>query len=145
MGYQPDGVTLALFEGGYLGLKAAGVRIANYITQTVEGSPLFAWGIGAPQPVWPISPIAPHFAWDEENNGWGQQTWQVPGTPNGQQPIILPVDLFAWNDPNHGWNVSPWHSPGTPTFPPPTNPDTYPPTTLDGWGQGGWAKFAPGA
>ena len=45
VGGAMDVVTTALFEGGYLALKPAGVRINNYYTSTVPNSPLFGFDI----------------------------------------------------------------------------------------------------
>ena len=44
IGRVPDALTMALFESGYLDLRPAGVRIAQYILPTVNG-PLFGFGI----------------------------------------------------------------------------------------------------
>jgi hypothetical protein len=42
-GPVPDAVTLALFTGGYLNLKPAGVIVDGYITPTVDGAPYFGF------------------------------------------------------------------------------------------------------
>ena len=62
-----DPVTMALFEGGYLGLVPAGCRVRYYATQSVIGKPIFAWGVastGGPTP---------------PNNlgGWGEGAWAL--------------------------------------------------------------------
>ena len=44
-GPVPDAVTLALFTGGYLNIKPAGVRIDNYFTPVVPNTPYFGWGV----------------------------------------------------------------------------------------------------
>ena len=44
-GNTPDAVTTALFEGGYLSLKPAGVRIDYYMTPGVANSPYFGFDI----------------------------------------------------------------------------------------------------
>lgn len=44
-GPVPDAVTSALFTGGYLSLKPAGVRISNYITPAVANAPYFGIGV----------------------------------------------------------------------------------------------------
>jgi uncharacterized protein DUF2612 len=44
-GPVPDAVTLALFTGGQLSLKPAGVRISNFITPSVPNAPYFGIGI----------------------------------------------------------------------------------------------------
>jgi hypothetical protein len=59
-GPVPDAVTLALFTGGYLSLKPAGVHIDYYYT--------------------PIAPDVPYFGWGVENaniSGWGVGYWGV--------------------------------------------------------------------
>jgi hypothetical protein len=43
IGPLPDAVTTALFSGGYLSLKPAGVGITFYATSTVASSPLFGF------------------------------------------------------------------------------------------------------
>lgn len=43
VGPSPDAVTLALFTGGYLSLKSAGVRINFYAVPTVPNTPLFGF------------------------------------------------------------------------------------------------------
>lgn len=44
-GTPPDAVTLALFTGGYLNLRPAGVRIDGYITPSIVGGPYFGFDI----------------------------------------------------------------------------------------------------
>ena len=44
-GPVPDAVTLALFQGGYLDLKPAGVLIDNYFTPPEPGVPYFGYGV----------------------------------------------------------------------------------------------------
>ncbi len=44
-GTIPSAVDLALFTGGYLNLKSAGVRIRYYLTPFSPGVPYFAWGV----------------------------------------------------------------------------------------------------
>ncbi|MGY0790976.1 DUF2612 domain-containing protein [Azospirillum argentinense] len=44
LGPIPDAVTLALFQGGYLDVKPAGVRINNYWTPTAPSAPYFGFG-----------------------------------------------------------------------------------------------------
>ncbi len=44
-GTVPDAVTLALFTGGYLNIKPAGVRIDAYITPTVSNVPYFGFDV----------------------------------------------------------------------------------------------------
>lgn len=41
----PDAVTLALFTGGYLNIKPAGVRIDAYLTPTVPSAPYFGFDL----------------------------------------------------------------------------------------------------
>lgn len=43
LGPQPDAVTLALFEGGYLSLRPAGVGVVNYVTPTLADTPFFGF------------------------------------------------------------------------------------------------------
>lgn len=43
--YTIDAVTKALFTGGYLGLKPAGVRVTGYLTPTVPNVPFFGWDL----------------------------------------------------------------------------------------------------
>ncbi|MBB3004350.1 hypothetical protein FHX57_006732 [Paraburkholderia tropica] len=45
VGPQPDAVTLALFVGGYLNLRPAGVGINNYYLPSVVGSPVFGFDV----------------------------------------------------------------------------------------------------
>lgn len=44
-GPTPDAVTLALFLGGYLNVKPAGVTIDGYVTPTVPNTPYFGFGV----------------------------------------------------------------------------------------------------
>jgi hypothetical protein len=46
VGPTPDAVTLALFTGGYLNLRPAGVGITNYYLPSVPGSPVFGFDVG---------------------------------------------------------------------------------------------------
>jgi hypothetical protein len=41
-----DAITKAMFTGGYLDLKPAGVQVDSYVTQGVPGRPLFSWSAG---------------------------------------------------------------------------------------------------
>lgn len=41
----PDAVTLALFTAGHLDVKPAGVQLRSYLTQSVEGAPMFAFDL----------------------------------------------------------------------------------------------------
>lgn len=41
----PDAVTLALFKGGYLNIRPAGVKIDAYLTPTVAGAPYFGFDV----------------------------------------------------------------------------------------------------
>lgn len=61
-----DALTKALFTGGYLGMKAAGVKIDYYAVQTESGVPLFGWGVGPNEPT-TYPPIA--------LGGWGIGAW----------------------------------------------------------------------
>lgn len=45
LGPIPDAVTLALFEGGYLDIKPAGVAIDDYWTPTVANAPFFGFDV----------------------------------------------------------------------------------------------------
>jgi hypothetical protein len=45
VGPSPDAVTLALFTGGYLNLRPAGVGINNYYLPSVPGSPVFGMDV----------------------------------------------------------------------------------------------------
>lgn len=45
VGPSPDAVTLALFTGGYLNLRPAGVGITNYYLPSVPGSPVFGMDV----------------------------------------------------------------------------------------------------
>jgi hypothetical protein len=45
VGPSPDAVTLALFTGGYLNLRPAGVGITNYYLPSVPGSPVFGFDV----------------------------------------------------------------------------------------------------
>ena len=44
-GPSPDAVTKALFVGGYLNLKPAGVRINYYLTPDVPNNPYMGWSV----------------------------------------------------------------------------------------------------
>lgn len=44
-GPVPDAVTLALFRGGYLNIKPAGVKIDAYLTPTVQNAPYFGFDV----------------------------------------------------------------------------------------------------
>lgn len=59
-GPVPDAVTLALFEGGYLNLKPAGVRISKYYTPAIPSTPYFGWGVE-----------------NSSISGWGVGAWGV--------------------------------------------------------------------
>lgn len=45
VGPAPDAVTLALFTGGYLNLRPAGVGITNYYLPSVPGAPVFGFDV----------------------------------------------------------------------------------------------------
>jgi hypothetical protein len=45
VGPTPDAVTLALFTGGYLNLRPAGVGITNYYLPSVPGAPVFGFDV----------------------------------------------------------------------------------------------------
>lgn len=45
IGPVPDAVTLALFKGGYLNIKPAGVKIDAYLTPTVPNAPYFGFDV----------------------------------------------------------------------------------------------------
>lgn len=47
-GPVPDAVTLALFKGGYLNIKPAGVHIDAYLTPTVPDTPYFGFDVENP-------------------------------------------------------------------------------------------------
>lgn len=47
-GPVPDVITKALFKGGFLGLKPAGVRVDNYFTPTIANAPYFGWNVENP-------------------------------------------------------------------------------------------------
>lgn len=44
-GPVPDALTLALFSGGYLNIKPAGVRIDAFLTSPEPNVPYFGWGV----------------------------------------------------------------------------------------------------
>ena len=44
-GNVPDAVTLALFTGGYLNIKPAGVKIDAFVTPTVPDTPYFGFDV----------------------------------------------------------------------------------------------------
>lgn len=44
-GPTPDAVTLALFLGGYLNVRPAGVKVDAYVTPTVPDTPYFGFGV----------------------------------------------------------------------------------------------------
>lgn len=67
-----DPITLALFTGGYLDLKPAGVRVKYYMTQSVPGYPLFAWGVD-----------------NEHLGGWGRGVWPNIFPPIGTTENVL--------------------------------------------------------
>lgn len=43
-----DAITLALFTGGYMDLKPIGVKIDDYVIQSVPGAPIFGWDVENP-------------------------------------------------------------------------------------------------
>lgn len=45
LGPAPDALTLALFSGGYMDLKPAGVLIANYLIPSVPSTPFFGFDL----------------------------------------------------------------------------------------------------
>lgn len=45
VGPTPDAVTLALFTGGYLNLRPAGVGVNNYYVPSVPGAPVFGFDV----------------------------------------------------------------------------------------------------
>jgi hypothetical protein len=63
-----DSVTLALFRGGHLGMKPAGVS-AEYATQSYRGMPMFAWDV----PNDPIFSTAPPVFLA----GWDRGAWAI--------------------------------------------------------------------
>jgi hypothetical protein len=64
-----DALTKALFTGGYLDLKGAGVMVDAYAVQPLPGVPLFAWGCG------PRSPTPPPTCPPVNLAGWGMGAW----------------------------------------------------------------------
>jgi hypothetical protein len=83
VGPELDPMTEALFLGGYLGLKSAGVSV-SYMVQSESGVPLFAWDSGpAAGPVtYPPTPLA----------GWDLGAWGVsPLTPLPPAYVPPPV------------------------------------------------------
>ncbi len=60
-GPVPSAVTKALFIGGYLDLKPAGVRIDRYYTPAVPNAPYFGWGVN-----------------NSGIGGWAVGAWGVP-------------------------------------------------------------------
>jgi hypothetical protein len=63
-----DALTQALFNGGYLNMTPAGVTVDAYVTQTVPGRPMFAWGVG------PAS-VGDYTAPPVNLAGWGMSAW----------------------------------------------------------------------
>lgn len=49
VGPTPDAVTLALFKGGYLSLKPAGVQITYYVVPSVPNTPIFGFDADSEQ------------------------------------------------------------------------------------------------
>lgn len=47
-GTIPSALFLALLSGGYLPIKPAGVGIVDYDVTSVDGAPLFGWGVDTP-------------------------------------------------------------------------------------------------
>jgi hypothetical protein len=68
-----DALTKALFTGGYLGMKAAGVKVDFYAVQTIPGKPMFAWGVGPtpPNQTGPTDYTCPPV----NLGGWGVGAW----------------------------------------------------------------------
>jgi hypothetical protein len=66
-----DPLTIALFTGGYLGLKGAGVFVEDYVVQSIPGGPLFAWDVG-PESGPATFPPTTLAGWDIGN--WGIAT-----------------------------------------------------------------------
>jgi Protein of unknown function (DUF2612) len=67
-GVAIDPVTQALFVNGLLGLKSAGVNVANYAIQSVPGKPIFGWGCGGSDTgTFPPTKLA----------GWGLGCWPI--------------------------------------------------------------------
>lgn len=75
-----DALTQALFTGGYLDLRSAGVAIDAYFTQSVPGAPIFAWGVGPT--------VAGVYASPPTNfGGWGIGAW----ANFSQAPVAVPM------------------------------------------------------
>lgn len=63
-GPVPDAITKALFTGGYLSLKPAGVKVDEYLTPAYDDAPYFAWDADGPN-----------------IKGWDAGAWGVPNSP----------------------------------------------------------------
>lgn len=92
-----DAVIMALFTGGYIDLRPAGVTI-DYITQSLVGTPIFAFDVRAN-----ITVHEPDYlTWDSDDaHGWDIGVWD--GTqPTYDSDIRAPPQHLA------GWDLGAW-------------------------------------
>lgn len=86
LGPPADPLTVALFNGGHLDLRPAGVQVDAYITQTVPGRPYFAWGVGP-------AAAGDYTAPPVNLAGWGMGAWgDFSGKPAA---IVTPHYLLS--------------------------------------------------
>ncbi len=92
-----DAVTMALFTGGYLDLRPAGVDV-DYTTQSLAGTPIFAFDVDAYIDVEELD----FLTWDDDDaHGWDTGVW------DGTRPIFS-TDVRAPETLLAGWELAAW-------------------------------------
>jgi hypothetical protein len=92
-----DSVLMALFTGGYIDLRPAGVTI-EYVTQSLAGTPIFAFdNCGDDQQI-----EMNYLTWDgDDYNGWDSAVWDLT-------PIVYNTDFPAPPYYVAGWDIGAW-------------------------------------
>jgi hypothetical protein len=92
-----DSVLMALFTGGYIDLRPAGVTI-EYVTQSLAGTPIFAFDNCADDQQIEMN----YLTWDgDDYNGWDSAVWDLT-------PIIYNTDFPAPPYYVAGWDIGAW-------------------------------------
>lgn len=92
-----DAVTMALFTGGHLDLRPAGVFV-EYCIQSLVGTPFFAWDTGAQ------AELATNFlTWDDTDLfGWDIAVWDATIPTFVTEPVRAPPTSVS------GWELGAW-------------------------------------
>ena len=97
-----DAVTMALFTGGYIDLRPAGVTI-EYVTQSLAGTPIFAFDDCTGDQQIDMN----YLTWDDNDyNGWDSAVWDLtPVVYNTDFPAppfyVAGFDIGAWGTFNY--------------------------------------------